>query len=291
MAERVTLDGKEYVYDNGRWYNAETFLTPPQMIVRRLERRRAAVVRPDPQPVQATKPKPKPPRTEPPARWGRSFDGLEASDFKRGVSGTTWRRKSTLAGLLASNLSDASGHFFTSHAVYRRPQIFLYVAEHADEDQRQRSAKFYFQLDEEKAHYGFLIEKSDEKMDDKWDWSRFLSALEKDKELQETVAEAMDEHDLQWRVEVLDAQQEEYDRVATVAREEPLVWNEEGETEKVSWSDFVGRLRAIEDNQWCNLWLRATMEKDAAVEAGTGIADPVVAAYRALLPLYEACWR
>lgn len=289
MAERVELDGREYVYDNGRWYDAETFLTPPQMIIRRLERRRAAVVRPEPQPVQATKPKPKPPRTEPPARWGRGFDGLEASDFKRGVSGTTWRRKSTLAGLLASDLSGASGHFFTSHAVYRRPQIFLYVAEQMDEDQRQRSAKFYFQLDEEKAHYGFLIEKSDEKMGDGWDWSRFLQALEEDEALQETVAAAMADHDLHWRVEVM--ADDEIVRVATVAGDEPLSWEEDGETESVSWSDFVERLRAVEDDQWCDLWLRATMDKDAAIEAGTAIADPVVAACRALLPLYEACWR
>lgn len=288
MAERVELDGKEYVYDNGRWYDAETFLTPPQMIVRRLERQRAAVVRPDPQPVAPPKPK-KPKRTEPPPRWGRSFSGLEASEFKRSVTDTTWRRKSTLAGLLASNLSDASGHFFTSYAVYRRPQIFLYVAEHADEEERQRSAKFYFRLDEEKAEYGLYIEKSDEAMDEQWDWSRFLQALEEDEALQETVAEAMDEHELHWQVEVL--ADDEIVSVATVTRDEPLTWEEEGETESISWSDFVERLRAIDAGRWCNLRLRATMDKEAAVEAGPGIADPAVGAYRALLPLYEACWR
>ena len=288
MAERVELDGKEYVYDHGRWYDAETFLTPPQMIVRRLERKRQAVVRPDPQPVQPPKPK-KPKRTEPPPRWGRNFSGLEASDFKRGITDTSWRRKGTLAGLLARRLSDASGHFFTSYAVYRRPQIFIYVADHMDEDDRQRSAKFYFQLDEEKAHYGFRIEKSDKSMDKKWDWSRFLAALEDDDALQETVEEAMAEHDLLWRIEVL--ADDEYARVATVTSNEPLTWEEDGETETVSWSDFVDRLRAVEDDRWCNLWLRATMEKAAAVEAGTGIATPVLNALEALLPLYEACWQ
>jgi len=288
MAERVKLDGREYVYDNGRWYDAETFLTPPQMIIRRLERRRSAVVRPKPQPVAPPKPKPK--RTEPPARWGRDFSGLEPSDFKKGITDTSWRRKGTLAGLLARRLSDASGHFFTSYAVYRRPQIFIFVAEHMDDDQRQRSAKFYFRLDEEKADYGFLIEKSDEKMDEKWDWSRFLGALEDDEALRDTVAMAMAEYDLHWRVEVL-AADEAYDRVAVVNDNEPLTWEEEGETEDISWSDFVQRLREVEADQWCNLRLRATREKAAAVEAGTEIADPVVNAFRALLPLYEACWR
>lgn len=286
MAERVKLDGREYVYDNGRWYDAETFLTPPQMIIRRLERRRSAVVRPKPQPV--TPPKPKRQRTEPPSSWGRNFAGLEAGDFKRGVSGTTWRRKGELAGLLASLLSDASSHFFTSYAVPRRPQVFIYVAEHMEEDRRQRSAKFYFQLDEEKAHYGFRIEKSDETMDKKWDWSRFLAALEDD-DLQETLSAAMAEHNLHWRVEVLD--DEGVARLAIVERDGPLTWEEEGETESVSWSDFVKRLREVGAERWCDVWLRATMDRAAAVEAGVPIGPQVAGVYRALLPLYEACWR
>ena len=289
MAERVKLDGKEYVYDNGRWYDAETFLTPPQMIIRRLERRRSAVVHPEPQPVQTTKSKPKPPRTEPPSSWGRSFDGLDPGDFKRGVSGTTWRRKGELAGLLATILSDATSHFFTSYAVPRRPQVFLYVTQHMDEDEKARSAKFYFQLDEEKAHYGFLIEKSDESMDKKWDWPRFLSALADDEALQETVEEAMAEHNLHWRVELLS--DDDYAQVATVTRDEPLTWEEEGEAETISWSEFVSRLRAVDDDRWCNLSLRATIDSDAAVKAGVEIGPQVAGAYRALLPLYEACWR
>lgn len=290
MAERVKLDGKEYVYDSGRWYDAETFLTPPQMIIRRLERRRSAVVRPKPQSVQTKKPKPKPRRTEPSSSWGRNFAGLEAGDFKRSVSGTTWRRKGELAGLLARRLSDASSHFFTSYAVPRRPQIFLYVPKHMDEDERQRSAKFYFQLDEEKVRYGFLVEKSDTKMDKKWDWSRFLDALERNESLRETVTAAMAEHDLHWRVDVLGAQ-EELDRMAVVTGNDPLSWEEDGETETVSWSNFVQRLRDVKTDQWCDLWLEATIEKAAAADASQEIADPAVNAYRALLPLYEACWR
>ena len=289
MAERVTLDGKEYVYDSGRWYNAETFLTPPQMIIRRLERRRAAVVRPEPQPMQTTKPKAKPKRTEPAARWGRDFGGLEASDFKSGVADTTWRRKGELAGLLASLLSGATGHFFTSYAVPRRPQVFLYVAEHTDEDERQRSAKFYLQLDEEKADYGFLVEKSDEAMDEKWDWPRFLSALAEDEALRETLEEAMAEHDLHWRVELLDGG--EIASVATVTRDGPLTWEEEGASENLSWTDFVDRLRGVDAAQSCDLWLRATMDRDAAVEAGVAIAAQIAGVHRTLLPLYEACWR
>ena len=126
-------------------------------------------------------------------------------------------------------------------------------------------------------------------MDEKWDWARFLSALEGNEGLQEAVAEAMAAQDLRWRVNVLDGG--DIVGSAAVVRNEPLTWDEEGVTENISWGDFVTRLRAVENGQWCDLWLRATMDKAAAAKAGPAIAEMAVEVYHALRPLYEACWR
>ena len=64
------------------------------------------------------------------ASLGRDFHGLQDNDFRRDITGTSWRRRTELAGLLASRLSELNGLVFESHAVYRRPEVYIVQPEH-----------------------------------------------------------------------------------------------------------------------------------------------------------------
>lgn len=93
---------------------------------------------------------------------------------------------------------------------------------------------------------------------------------------------------LHWEVYVWD----EGGLIAQVkAAQEDLEWQGKGKLEDISWPDFINRLRAIEADKWCDLYLCTHVAKDRTTAAGLHLVDPVTEVYRALLPLYEASVR
>jgi len=218
---------------------------------------------------------------------GLEFQGLQEHDFQRGVAGTSWRARTSLGGLLAQRMSDATRDHFQSYAIYRRAEVHIAQPSYYDPSRSERDAKFAFDLDAQRARYGFYIEKNDGPMDDTWDWLRFLTALGGDTALQQEVETAMRQLKLHWEVYVWD----EGGLIAQVkAAQEGLIWEWQSQDGlgDIAWSDFVSRLRAIETEKWCDLHLCTHMDKDRAIAAGIHIVDPVTTVYRALLPLYEA---
>jgi hypothetical protein len=218
---------------------------------------------------------------------GRSFAGLVDGDFQTGIVGTSWRRRESLGGLLASRLSKAASREFQSYTVYRQPVVHIASLKASDTETRRRLPKFFFRLDEARASYGFFIEKPDEPMDDSWHWPKFLVALEGGSELCQLVEAAMAEFSLDWRVWL----QPEPGLIARVKlSENKLVWTPvpEGDVEEMTWQAFVGRLREIPEDQWCDLSLATSLAKGAALSAGVGVADRAVEVFGALFPLYEA---
>lgn len=221
---------------------------------------------------------------------GGKFQGLQEHDFQSGVKGTSWRARTGLGGLLARRMSETTQYDFQSYAIYRRPEAHIVQPAYYDKSTREREAKFLFALDSQRARYGFYIEKNGGPMDDTWDWLRFIDALDSDTSLQQEVEAAMRQLELHWVVHELAAQV----RVA----QEGLVWewqdaesHQGDEAEDISWPDFINRLRAIEAEQYCSLYLCAYMDKDPAIAAGVRIVDPVAKVYQALLPLYEVSTR
>jgi hypothetical protein len=218
---------------------------------------------------------------------GRDFSGLVGGDFQDGVGGTTWRRREGLGGLLAQRLSDVAAREFQSYTVYRRPEVHVASPSHYTQKEKWRQPKFDLALDEAKATYGFCIEKSDEPMDDTWHWAKFLAALEGGPELCQRIEAAMSQHSLDWRVWL----RMESELVACVGLSGTmLVWTPlpDGEPVEMTWQGFFERLRGIPENRWCDLYLAADLPKAEAISAGAGVADRIVAVYRALAPLYEA---
>jgi hypothetical protein len=221
------------------------------------------------------------------SRRGARFDGLRDGDFQRGVAGTSWRARTSLGGLLAEQVCQASGKFFQSYAVFRRAEVHVARPEHYHHKEKTtwRDAKFVFELDPEGACYGLYIEKNNGLMDEARHWPNLMKALSKDKGLQKDLLAAMRLLGLQWEVYAPGPEM----LAQASAGADSLLWESaEGEQEAVSWPEFVKRLSAIDEDTWCNLYLCARMEKDKALEAGTGIADTAAKVYRALLPAYKA---
>lgn len=222
-----------------------------------------------------------------PGREGAHFEGLREHDFQRAVAGTSWRRRSSLGGLLAAELSQAARASFRSYPIFRRAEVHIARPEHYDRGDRRGlwAAKFVFQLDPEQAFYGFYIEKNAGPMNASWHWPNMIAALRDDASLQRAVLEAMRRLGLQWEV----WGGVEHRLLACVtAGGEALTWQPgEGEALALGWPEFVQRLPQDND-PWCDLYLCTRMPKAQALAKRAGIADAAVEVYRALLPLYEA---
>jgi hypothetical protein len=127
-------------------------------------------------------------------------------------------------------------------------------------------------------------------LDDTWDWTRFLDVLAADAMLQKTILTAMDRLQLHWEVYV-HGEDGWSARVRLV--EGGLKWalKDREKAEDLTWSGFVERLKALETEMWCDLYLCAHMDKQTAIAEGVSLANSVTEVYRALLPLYEASTR
>lgn len=218
---------------------------------------------------------------------GQSFEGLQSDDFQKGVAGTSWRSRESLGGLLARKLSNTTGQEFQSYSIYRRAELHIAQPGHYHKSIRWREGKFVLKLDSERAWYGFYIERSDETIDDTWDWQRFIASLGGDEALQRSVWSAMTELDLHWDVYF-------ESETLLVARVTPadggLRWEptDETDSETMSWPDFATRLSDLRPGSWCDLYLCKYMVKDDAITAGMGLADEVTRIYQTLIPLYRA---
>lgn len=217
-------------------------------------------------------------------RRGREFEGLDAGDFKTSITGTSWRRREHLGGLLAQMMTDTTPHFFQSHAMYRKPEVHVAQPEYYERKKKEEKAKYFFRLDEEGATFGLRVEKDDEAMDESWHWTNLVDGLS---EKQSEVAEAMREHDLHW-----EARSEDGELIAEVsAGEDQLRWKGSDGVETIDWAQFIERVDDIDADDGCRLCLCGEMEKPQALSAGTELGDQIAEVYRALLPLYVTSTR
>jgi len=212
--------------------------------------------------------------------------GLTENDFKKGVAGTCWRRRTELAGLIAQQLSVATSRNFESYPIYRKATVHIADPMFYGSRTKWREAKFVFELDSHTAQYGFYIEKNGGPMDLTWHWPNFIASLGADPSLSDSVESAMERLDLRWRVYVT-ADGGLIGDVGT--RDKGFVWGCPGKSEEthVSWSEFVERLAGIESDKWCDLYLTSCFPKDQVISLGPQIVEQVVKVYTELLPLYD----
>lgn len=215
------------------------------------------------------------------------FKGLKDKDFQTGVKGTSWRARTGLGGLMADKLSEKTPYDFQSYAVYGRPENHIVIPDYYDKGDRWKSAKFVLDLNEERARYGFYIEKKAD-TEDTWDWSRFVEALNDNEELQDDTEETMRQMNLHWEFYAGEDDDQFIGR-AEVAEDEGLQWESaDGEIEILTWDAFVDVLQELDPGTWYHLYLVDRMEKEETIEQARRIAELTTDIYRMLLPLYEA---
>jgi hypothetical protein len=213
------------------------------------------------------------------------FTGLRDSDFQSGVKGTSWRARTGLGGLLAEKLSEKTPYDFQSYAVYGRPEAHVVLPDYYDAGERERYAKFCFDLTAGRARYAFYIEKI-AGAPEAGQWANLLQALEGNEELQDDIDESMRQLTLHWEIFV--GEDEETPIARVEAGEDDLVWQEDDDSEEIDWATLVERLRALPDDRWHHLYLGDRLSKEEAIEQSVQIAELATDAYRLLLPLYEA---
>ena len=222
---------------------------------------------------------------------GHAFTGLVETDFKDDVAGTDWRRRPSLGGLVALQLSEATSQFFQSYGVSRRPSVHVYLPDYYDANDAIPFAKNMLRLSSGGAQYGFYVERagSGHEMGKSWHWWPFLQAM-KNEQLLEQLEEAMGEHNLYWLLQVEEGAGTNWSvhREIKVQAGAPLLWEENEAAEQIDWAEFLRRLHAVPAEQWLNVHLCAWMDKETAVAAGPDFAEQVSRVFRAVLPLYMA---
>ena len=221
------------------------------------------------------------------------FRGLEEHDFGQGVRGTSWRRRDSLAGLLAQKVSSSTPYSFQSYVIRARPKVHIATEDYDNtKESRPRAARFVLDLDRERVRYGFNIRRKSGPLTGSWDWPIFVAAVEDNKALQAGIEAAMHKHNLHWQIQEWDGDGD--DKLVTSvepAKENGLVWHARGaeEGERITWAEFAARVRAIGKTRGCDLYLSNELDRDAAIAAGRHIVGPVAQVYRSLIPLYRTC--
>ena len=204
-------------------------------------------------------------------RPSTTFQGLEESDFKNNVTGTTWRSRGKLGGLVASDLTALNHNKFVSFSIYRQPWFFVFSPEFSMNRQPEgiNLPKFIVRLNPLEVRYGFYIERPDDLT--RSYWPRFLDLLS-DTEWQHRIQAVAEAEELRWvlRLEGRDAPTGE----EVISPALP--------------SGLLDRLRGVPDELWCNLYLVKSMEKQKAIGMGAGISVPISHTFNALAPMY---WR
>lgn len=213
-----------------------------------------------------------------------TFQGFLDTDFKDNVAGTSWRSRESLGGLVAGQLSARAKGDYLSYAMPREPRFFVYAQNQpmGAKAKGVKVPKFVVQLDTERLLYGFYIEKSDEPMDDEWFWPRFVDLIAKTR-WQHALEQAMAEENLYWW---LDLQERQSATGAYGPAGEITVSSFEPEATFETFDAFVDHLRGLPADQWCNLFLAATIAKQEALAKRAHIAEAISKALAALAPMY-----
>lgn len=237
--------------------------------------------------LQETPPFPPAPRNRSRTASGRraaSFEGLLASDFKDNVTGTHWRSREGLGGLVTSRLSALTGKEYASLAVYRQSECYIYAPRLpiGTKAEGVKVPKLLIELSPRDLRYGLYIEKSDAAMDDSWYWPHFLELLEEER-WQQSLERAMDQHAFSWRVEMV--RQDVNGNYAPAGELTVSAFTPEACCP--SFGAFVDYLRTLPTDQWCNLYFVATLSKEQALAKGISVAEVIAEALAALSPMYD----
>ncbi len=218
---------------------------------------------------------------------------LGEEDFQSSTEGV-WRTRESFGGALAERLAMNAKRYFAAYPAAQRSQVQVAEPEYFAGRDPRAVAKYLFTLDDEGVAYGFYIEKSARPMDSSWQWPLFLAALRGRAALRTRVEEAMRRHSLQGTIELYDASETKVvARTVVQAGDSGLLMqtNVQDAPGPADWEDVVTLLESVPADVRCAVQFSAALPRTAALGQGGRLADTVVNAWTALLPLYEAATR
>lgn len=211
-----------------------------------------------------------------------NFMGLTETDFSKSVTGTTWRSRKCLGGLVTGNLKPENFNF-QSHAINRKARVFWQDDNHRDSEKIIYQAKFFAQLDEDNLKCGYYVERSHKEFDDKHDWNGFINWLKKpDNEIWLKKCVSENSFNIDFYLDSDNICQS--DILSSVADKWVSVNNEE----KKEYSSLLDYLNLISKETWINFHVVKMMSKNDVIAKKLEIADDISSVFNILMPLYKA---
>lgn len=218
-----------------------------------------------------------------PIWMGRSFNGLQATDFQVDVTGTHWRSREQLGGAVA-RLVDASEPV-NSWSIYRRPEIHWATINRYRSEEVRLQAKLFIRLDQESGSFGFYVERSNQSNDSKIDWLNFINWLGNDAHVT-WLHQTMQNRGMRITDPYI-ALNMAFFRTIDPNGNNWRVTFPEGRTEEVALTELSDYLEKIPGTSWLNLIIGHRVDAKELVSQGTGVASTIAACFNDLLPIYE----
>ena len=219
-----------------------------------------------------------------------TYDGFEESDFEEKPRGVAWSGRRELGRVLAYELEQRGHGSFGIWIVPRQSEVHVARDESYDPGTRETNAAFFVSASEDGVSYGFHVGKPGGKAKAEWPWSVLLRQLTAQEQLQQTLHEALQAQSL--ALDVL-AMEVSYGPVGQITPEgDQFLWRHEDAgqevTRQMNGEALAEYLQTVAPSKRSDLYIRGRLSPKVALQAGPAIANQILGAFEALLPLYEA---
>ncbi len=264
--------------DTGRLQEVEEELQ--ERIVRNLRREQEIASQPPEERRTAAKPVRQ-------RRRRAKFDGFTVQDFHGNVSGTTWRSRTGLGGVLAQTLGDRTGEAFESWAPNKQTVCYVTSPEEASQEFLGDSVQFYVKTSATSLAYGLSIHRPAEAAEGSTAWDRLLTVLGEDEATATLLTDLLvgEQVELSWSgVTWSEAEKE------TVRGDDDGLRLDRGSTtENDTVEALLERLNEASADEGLILTVESAIAIDDAVAAGPGVLDSICDLLEQLIGLYRAC--
>ena len=218
------------------------------------------------------------------------YDGFEESDFQAKPRGVAWSGRKELGRVLAYELDQRGYGSFGTWIVPRQSEVHLAREAHYDSDTRDTNAALYVAASEDGVSYGLHVGKPGGKAKADWPWSILLKQLANEEQLRQTLHAALQGHSLILDVLTMEVS---YGLAGQITAEgDEFLWRHEDAgqevTRQMNGEALVEYLQTVAPTKRCDLYVRRRLSPQVALQAGPAVANQILAAFEALLPLYEA---
>lgn len=215
------------------------------------------------------------------------FSGFRNDDFET-LDGSSWRGRDALGGVLARALRPAMGPGCQSWGVRRRLELHIARKSLYDFDDPQRVAKLFVYTHDELA-FGFYVEATGKREEDARyiHWRNFRERIQSKSPLRDALEHAIAKHDLAFT-----DYYHRHDFGAPFGRfrslKGMLQFAAHG-TDKWTGSslpEFARAVAALPGDKWVDLHIYARMDKEAAIDMGENVVEPILSVLDDFVPLY-----